>query len=306
MIKYILQRVLFMVPAALLVATLTFSMFHLVPGDPARLVAGDKASYEALQAVRRRYGFDKPIYVQYFKYINRLIQGDLGRSLFNRSPVGSLLLPKFFNTFKLVGLSMAVAISISMVLGPLAAYYYGSSFDRILMLFSMLGISTPVFVLGLGGLLLFSVKLDLLPVGGMGAWPSYILPTMSLGIYQSAHLIRMVRNCVADVMSSDYIRTAKAKGLSETMTLYKHGMKNAMLPIITIIGLQFGYLLAGAIVAETVFTWPGLGRLLMESIGRRDLPVTQGALMLGVIVFISINLIVDILYTAIDPTIKYD
>jgi len=304
-IGYIARRVLFMIPASLLVATLTFSMFHLVPGDPAVLAAGERASYKTVQAIRVRYGFDQPIYVQYFRYLKRLLQGDLGRSLFNRTPVSSLLLPKFFNTFKLVGVGMIVAVCISMVLGPLAAYSYGSLFDRVLVIFSLLGVSTPIFVLGLGALLLFAVRLNLFPVGGMGTWRSYILPTMILGVSQSAQLVRMIRNCVADILGNDYIRTSKAKGVSEMKTLYKHAMKNAMIPIITIIGLQFGYLLAGAIVAETVFTWPGLGRLLIESIGRRDLPVTQGALMLGVNMFIAISLVVDVLYTVLDPTIRY-
>lgn len=306
MLAYIARRILFMVPASLLVATLTFSMFHLVPGDPAVLAAGEEASYESVQAIRVKYGFDKPIYIQYARYLGRLLHGDLGKSLFNRTSVSSLLLPKFINTFKLVGLAMLVAMSIGLILGPLAAYNYGGVYDRILVIFSVLGISTPVFVLGLGALLVFALKLNWLPVGGMSSWQSYILPTMILGVSQSAGLVRMVRNCVADILGNDYVRTGRAKGISETKILYKHAMKNAMIPIITIIGLQFGYLLAGAIVAETVFTWPGLGRLLMESIGRRDLPVTQGALMLGVIVFIAISLTVDVLYTVLDPTIQYD
>jgi len=295
-----------MIPASLLVATLTFSMFYLVPGDPAVLAAGEEASYESVQAIRVKYGFDKPIYIQYVKYIGRLLHGDLGKSLFNRTPVISLLLPKFINTFKLVGLAMLVAMSIGLILGPLAAYNYGRLYDRILVIFSVLGISTPVFVLGLGVLLVFALKLNWLPVGGMSSWQSYILPTMTLGVTQSAGLVRMVRNCVADILGNDYVRTGRAKGISEAKILYKHAMKNAMIPIITILGLQLGYLLAGAIVAETVFTWPGLGRLLMESIGRRDLPVTQGALMLGVIVFIAISLTVDVLYAVLDPTIQYD
>lgn len=306
MLRLILGRILFMIPAVLIVATITFAMFHLVPGDPVIIMAGEQASPEAIAAIRVAYGFDQPIIVQYFKYLLKLIQGDLGQSIYNRIPVRDLIIPAFLNTLSLVGLSMLVGVMISLTVGPLAAMYYRSFLDKFLSVISLVGISTPIFILGIAALYFFSVKLHMFPVSGLRSWKGYVLPVMTLGIYQASHLTRMARSIVANALGQDYIQSARAKGISEFKVVYKHALKNAMLPLTTIIGLRLGYQLAGAIVAEVVFTWPGLGRLLIVSIGNRDLPVTQGSLILAVLVFVTINLVVDIAYSFLDPTIKYE
>ncbi len=295
-----------MVPAGLLLVTFLFGLFHFIPGDPALLLAGDNASAEVVEGIRRAYGFDQPLPVQYWTYMKKVLQGDLGVSNFSREPVTALILPRIFNTAQLAFWSMGFAMVVSLILGCCSAMFWNTWIDKLITGIALLGICTPVFVSGLFGIFLFSVKLGLLPTGGLDSWRSFVLPVVTLGAFQAAVLTRMVRASMVEALGQDYIETARAKGLAETAVVFKHALRNAMLPIVTLFGLGFGATLGGSVVTETIFTWPGLGRTMVESILSRDLPVTQGALLLFAFMFIGINLVVDLLYAAIDPRIRFD
>ena len=303
--RLILGRLLFMIPAGLLLVTFLFGLFHLIPGDPALLLAGDNASIEAIEGIREAYGFNEPIPVQYGRYMSKVLRGDLGVSNFSRDPVTTLIVPRFLNTVQLAFWSMALAMVVSLGLGCTSAMFWNTKIDKAVTVVSLLGICTPVFVSGLLALFLFSVKLGWVPTGGMASWRSYILPVVTLGAFQAAVLTRMVRSTMVEALGEDYIRTARAKGVTERAVVFKHALRNALIPIVTLFGLGFGATLGGSVVTETIFTWPGLGRAMVESILSRDLPVTQGALLLFAFAFITVNLIVDVLYAYIDPRIKY-
>lgn len=290
--------------AAVLVVSLSFAMFHLVPGDPAVLVAGENAPHDTVESVRRAYGFDQPPWVQFLRYAGQLAGGDLGVSIYTRRPVLWVIIPAFLNTIQLAGPAMLVALAASLLLGCLAAMRRNTAIDRLITGASLIGVCTPIFLLALFGMYIFSVRLRLLPMSGMASWQAYVLPVLTLGIYQAAFLTRMTATSMVDALHQDYVRTARAKGASEARVVCLHALPNALLPIITIAGLRFGYTLGGAAVTEVVFAWPGLGRVIVDSILTRDLPMTQGALLLFALAVIGVNLAVDLLYFTADPRLR--
>lgn len=306
MLRMIVYRLLLIIPVGLVLVSFLFALFHLIPGDPAQLMAGDNAPEELVQSIRRAYGFDQPIYIQYWSYLTRMLQGDLGVSTYSREPVLDIVWPRVVNTAQLAGLAMLLAIVISLVLGCISAMFWNHPVDKGVTMFSLVGICTPVFVSGLIAIYFFSVYLGWLPIGGKATWKHYILPVVTLGAYQAAIFTRMVRSCMVDALGRDFITTARAKGVAERMVVFKHALRNALLPIITLFGLGLGHTLGGSVVTETIFNWPGLGRLMVDSILTRDLPVTQGAILIFAAIFITVNLSVDILYTWADPRIRYD
>jgi len=303
--RLILGRLMFMGIGGLVIVSLAFALFHWVPGDPARLIAGDNAPLKVIEAIRESYGFNQPLTVQFYKYLSKLVHGDLGTSLFNKESVLRLIIPRFINTAKLAGLSTLFAIFISLILGCLSAIWFRSNLDKLVTVVSLLGICTPVFVSGLLALQVFSVHYNLLPVGYQGTWQSYILPIFSIGIYSTAFFTRMIRVCMVEALRDDWITTARAKGVGEFKVVFHHALRNALIPIVTVIGLRFGHILGGTVITEMIFTWPGLGRLMVNSILTRDLPVTQGSLLIFAITFIIINFVVDVSYIVINPRIKY-
>lgn len=306
MLRLIVGRLFFMVPAGFLLLTFLFGLFHIIPGDPAALLAGDNAPLEVIESIRKAYGFDQPTHVQYLKYMNKVLHGDFGVSNYSRDPVIATVIPRIINTFKLATLSMLFAMTMSLVFGCTSAMFWNRPQDKLVTVLSLVGICTPVFVTGLLGLYFFSVYLGWLPIGGMTSWKHFLLPVITMGTYQAAMFTRMVRACMVDALGKDFITTARAKGVSEYIIVFKHALRNALLPIVTLFGLGLGHTLGGSVVTETIFNWPGLGRLMVDSILTRDLPITQGALFFFAMIFIFVNLIVDILYAWVDPRIKYD
>ncbi len=281
-------------------------MVRLAPGDPAQLLAGEFATPETLADIRQRFGLDQPWHVQLGLYAANVVRGDLGQSVRTRKPVTYELRQYFPNTLRLTLGAMLVALLIGIPAGIIAATRPGTIFDLLAMLGALIGVSMPVFWFGLMAILIFSVQLGWFPVAGTGTLWHLVLPAITLGTGTAAILARMTRSAMLEVLSQDYIRTARAKGLAGRVVVFKHALRNALIPVVTITGLQFGGLLEGAVITETVFAWPGIGQLLVGSILARDYPVVQGAVLLIAMVFILINLIVDLLYGAIDPRIRYD
>lgn len=306
MTTYIARRLLTVIPTLLGVLLAVFLMVRLAPGDPAQLLAGEFATPETLADIRQRFGLDQPWHVQLGLYAANVVRGDLGQSVRTRKPVTYELRQYFPNTLRLTLGAMLVALLIGIPAGIIAATRPGTIFDLLAMLGALIGVSMPVFWFGLMAILIFSVQLGWFPVAGTGTLWHLVLPAITLGTGTAAILARMTRSAMLEVLSQDYIRTARAKGLAGRVVVFKHALRNALIPVVTITGLQFGGLLEGAVITETVFAWPGIGQLLVGSILARDYPVVQGAVLLIAIVFILINLIVDLLYGAIDPRIRYD
>lgn len=305
MYQYIARRLLLTVPVVLGVAVLVFSMIRLIPGDPARAIAGVQASPEFVQQVRVRYALDEPLPVQFGIFLRDLARGDLGTSTFTRRPVVADIAERFPRTMLLATTSMVIATILGVAAGVVSATKRNSWFDNVSMVIALLGVAAPVFWLGLMLQLLFAVQLRLLPATGLGSWRHLILPSVTLGMASAGLIARITRSSMLDVLKADYITTARAKGLAERFVVYKHALKNALIPVVTVMGLQFGILLGGAVLTETVFAWPGIGRLLVDSILRRDYPVVQATVMLMAFVFVVINLAVDIIYAFLDPRIHY-
>jgi len=306
MLTYLLRRILIAVPTLLGVVLLVFLMVRLAPGDPAILLAGEFATPETLEAIRTRYGLDRPLPEQFALYLGALLQGDLGESARSRRPVLEELKTYFPNTVVLATAAILVALATGIPLGILAALRQGSWLDLGVMVLALLGGSMPVFWFGLLAILIFSVELGWFPVAGKGTLAHLVLPAVTLGINATALLARMTRGTLVEVLSQDYIRTARAKGLAERVVIFKHALRNALIPVVTVAGLEFGSLLAGAVITETIFAWPGLGQLLVGSILSRDYPVVQGAVLLVAFTFTLVNLMVDLLYAWIDPRVRYD
>lgn len=304
MVRLIIGRLLFMAPAALLTVTFLFALFHLIPGDPAVMLAGDNAPRSVVESIRQAYGFDQPLHVQYWRYMAKIFQGDLGISNYTRDPVIDSVIPRLANTAQLAILSMLFAMTISLVFGCVSAMYWNRPLDKIVTILSLLGICTPVFVTGLLGIYFFSIHLGWLPISGMSSWRHFILPVITLGALQAAMLTRMVRSCMVDALGRDYITTARAKGVSEFLVVFKHALRNALLPVITVAGLQFGSLLSGAIIVEKVFARPGLGLTLLDAIGERNYPVVQGCVLVSAGIYVLVNLLVDLAYGLADPRIR--
>lgn len=307
--KYILKRLLLMIPILLGVTFIVFFIMNLTPGDPAAIILGDQASAEALAAKRIELGLDKPLLVRYFTYIWDMLHGDLGLSYKNQLSVWDQVIDKFPNTAILAVAGILVALVIGIPVGIISAKKQYTALDNTSMVLSLIGVSMPNFWLGLLLSLLFALKLGWLPSQGMGSGfvgllRSIILPALTLGTGSAATVVRMTRSSMLEVIRQDYISTARAKGISEKQVTRRHMLKNAMIPIVTAVGLQFGQLLGGAMLTETVFSWPGLGRLMVDSINSKDIPMVMGATIFLAIMFSVVNLLVDLVYAFIDPRIK--
>ncbi|ECK4504440.1 glutathione ABC transporter permease GsiC [Salmonella enterica] len=305
MLNYVLKRLLGLIPTLLIVAVLVFLFVHLLPGDPARLIAGPEADAQVIALVRQQLGLDQPLHVQFWRYITHVLQGDFGTSMVSRRPVSEEIASRFLPTLWLTITSMIWAVLFGMAIGIAAAVWRNRWPDRLGMTLAVTGISFPAFALGMLLMQIFSVDLGWLPTVGADSWQHYILPSLTLGAAVASVMARFTCSSFVDVLSEDYMRTARAKGVSETWVVLKHGLRNAMIPVVTMMGLQFGFLLGGSIVVEKVFNWPGLGRLLVDSVDMRDYPVIQAEVLLFSLEFILINLVVDVLYAAINPAIRY-
>ena len=305
MLNYVFKRLLGLMPTLLIVAVLVFLFVNLLPGDPARLIAGPEAEAEVIELVRKQLGLDQPLRVQFWHYMTNVLQGDFGTSMVSRRPVSEEIASRFMPSLWLTIASMAWAVLFGMTAGIIAAVWRNRWPDRLSMTLAVTGISFPAFALGMLLMQIFSVELGWLPTVGADTWLHYVLPSITLGAAVAAVLARFTRASFVDVLSEDYMRTARAKGVSETWVVLKHGLRNAMIPVVTMMGLQFGFLLGGSIVVEKVFNWPGLGRLLVDSVEMRDYPVIQAEVLLFSLEFILINLVVDVLYAAINPAIRY-
>jgi peptide/nickel transport system permease protein len=303
--QYIIRRLLLTIPVVIGVSIIVFSIIRLIPGDPARALAGVNATPEYIEQVRERYGLNDPIYVQYWNFVSGLVQGDLGSSTFSNRPVTTEIRERFPRTLVLASVSLVLATILGVSAGIVSATRRNSLFDNASMFVALVGVAAPVFWLALMLQLLFAVQLRVLPATGMGGVEHLILPSITLGMASAALMARITRSSVLDVLRQDYITTARAKGVAERMVIYKHALKNALIPVVTVLGLQFGILLGGAVLTETVFAWPGVGRLLVDAILRRDYPVVQGTVMLLAFLFVMINLVVDIIYAFLDPRIHY-
>jgi len=306
MVRYILKRLAMLVPVLFGVTVVSFSLLQIVPGDPAVLLAGEDANPDFIEAVRKEYGFDQPLYIQYFRFISHAVQGDFGISIRNREPVVNLLIQRFAFTVQLSFLSILVAAFIGLVAGVISATRQYSIFDNLSMVGALFGISMPIFWLGLLLMLVFSVYLGWFPAGGSGGLKHLVLPPLPLGAASAAVIARMTRASMLEVIRQDFIRTARANGLKEWVVIYKHALKNAMIPVITVFGLEFGYMLGGAVLTETVFSLPGVGRLMVEGIFQRDYAVVQGSMILVAGTFVLVNLATDIAYALFDPKIRYE
>jgi glutathione transport system permease protein len=306
MLKYAVKRLLGLVPTLLVVAVLVFLFVHLLPGDPARLAAGPEADAETVELVRRDLGLDRPMAEQFVSYFSRAVHGDFGRSIRTKRPVMDEIAERFMPTFWLTVWSMAWSVAFGLAVGVLSAVFRHRLPDRAGMALAVSGISLPSFALGMLLVEVFSVELGWLPTIGAGSWKHYVLPSITLGAGVAAVLARFTRASFADILHEDYIRTARAKGLGEASVVLKHGLRNALVPIVTMMGLQFGFLLGGSIVVEKVFNWPGMGRLLVDAVEMHDYPVIQAEVLLFSLEFILINLAVDVFYGVLNPLIRYE
>jgi len=304
MARHLLQRFLLTLPALWLVLTLVFLLIHIVPGDPVEQMLGDGAAPGQIVQLRHALGLDQPLYVQYGRYLERLAHGDLGQSLTFQAPVRRIIFERYPATLSLALLALLVCAAIAIPAGVLAAYRRGHPTDRAVGVFTLLGLAVPNFALGPVLILFFSIELGWLPVSGRGGPSYYILPAATLGAALAAILTRMVRGSMLEELSSDYVRTARAKGISTGAVLFRHAFRNALIPIITILGLQFGTLLAGTIVTETIFSWPGIGRLTVQAISARDYPLLQGCILVIAVSYVLVNLLTDVLYAVIDPRVR--
>ncbi|HAM58099.1 MAG TPA: hypothetical protein DCQ64_22890 [Candidatus Rokubacteria bacterium] len=304
MIPFALRRLLLAAPVFAGVSLAVFLMIHLIPGDPARLYAGLEASQEDVEGVRRALGLHEPLPIQYGRFLGRFVTGDLGRSLKTGRPVAEEIAARYSSTVLLASLAIASAVVLGSATGVVAAVWRRSAVDQAALLASLLGLSLPSFFLGLVLMLVFSVQLGRLPLAGNATWRHAVLPAVTLALPAAAVISRMVRGSLVEVLEQDYIRTARSKGLTEWVVVNSHAVRNALIPVVTVVGLQLGYLLGGAVVTETVFSWPGIGRLIVQSIAARDFPVVQAAVLLLAVTFVTINLVTDMLYAVLDPRIR--
>ena len=303
--RYLSRRFMVAVPTLLAVTVLIFVAMRVVPGDPAVLLAGDFATPETVQALRAKWGLDRPLAVQYAVFFRNLVRGDLGTSIVSDLPVRDEIVQRFRVTITLALCAIAVAVVIGLTAGitgatrPYTLWDYGS------MATALVGVSTPIFWSGMLLILVFAVRLGWLPSGGADAWQGYLLPAVSLGFFAAGVIARQTRSAMLDVLRQDYVRTARAKGVRESRVNAYHALRNALIPVVTIVGLEFGRMLGGAVLTETVFSLPGLGSFLIISIGKRDYPVVQGIVLWIALAFVFINVLVDVLYAVLDPRIRY-
>lgn len=326
MLTYIVRRLLLMIPMLFGAAVIIFGLLQIIPGDPASVFLGPEASQEMIDDMRESLGLDRPMIVQLGLYLGRLVRGDLGDSIFQKEPVLKLVLHRLPATLELTLIGLLISVTIGVPLGIVAAVRRGSIIDAGSMIFAQLGVSMPVFWLGILLMFWFAVRLGWLPsigrgeplIGAIGAAFSgqpqallgslshLILPAITLGLHGAAYSSRVTRSAMLDTLSQDYIRTAISKGLSHRIVTYRHALRNALLPVVSVIGLQFGMLLGGAVLTETIFAWPGMGRLAVGAIAQRDIPLIQGIVLVIALLFSLVNLGVDLLYTVIDPRVRYD
>lgn len=307
MSTYLLKRVVQAVPVIVGVSILIFLMVHLIPGDPVRIMLrGTRASPQQIENLRHELGLDQPLHLQYIHWGVRVLQGDWGRSIRSHRPVLTEIVDRLPNTMRLAGAGISLAIIVGMSMGVLAAIHYGSWLDSIFILLAQFGVSTPHFFSGILLIFIFAVQLHWFPsIGGEGKLTGLILPTITIGLDFSAVIARLTRSSMLSVLNEDYILVARAKGLAERIVIYRHALKNALIPVITIIGLQFGYLLGSAVVVETVFARRGIGSLAVKAVLGKDFPLIQGVVLFMAISYVVINIVVDLSYAYLDPRIKY-
>ncbi len=313
MLAYVIRRLLSTVVVMAIVAIFVFLLLHLSPGDPAAIIAGDNATSEQIDAIRKKLGLDDPLPVQFIRWVSHVVQGDLGISIFSNEPVLKLVGQRLEPTVSLAMTTLFVAVTLAVTFGVVAAWKAGTWIDRLLMVISVVGFSVPVFVVGYLLIYLFAIELRWLPVQGytpisegLGGWArNLVLPSVALGLAYVALIARITRASMLDVLSEDYIRTAKAKGVANNSMLLKHALKNAGVPIVTVIGIGVALLISGVVITETVFNIPGIGRLVVDAIAKRDYPIIQGVILIFSGVYVLVNLLVDLSYTLIDPRIRY-
>jgi peptide/nickel transport system permease protein len=313
LLGFIARRLLASIPVVLIVGVITFSIMHAAPGDPAVLMAGDEATPEDVDRIRKDLGLDKPVLVQFVRWTGRLLRGDLGTSIFSKHSIASLLTPRLQPSLGYASMAIIMTALIGVPLGVIAAWKAGTITDRAIMLFSVLGFAIPVFWLGLMAILLFAVQLGWFPAVGytpigdsfFGFLQSLTLPALANAIPFSALVARMTRSTMLEVLHEDYIRTARAKGLSEVVVHMRHALRNAAIPVVTVVGVIFGALIGGAVVTETVFAIPGIGRLIIDAVVRRDFPIVQAMLMVISVSYVLVNLATDVVYAYLDPRIRY-
>ena len=305
MAGYLARRVLLAIPSLLIVTVLIFLVLRAVPGDPATLLAGDFATPDVVAAIRAKWGLDRPLPAQYAVFLEHLLRGDLGRSIVSDAPVSEEIVQRFRVTLVLAAAALAVALAVGLAAGIAGARRPYTIWDTGSMVVAMLGVSTPVFWSGMLLILVFAVVLGWLPSEGIGSWKSYVLPAASLGFFTSGVIARQTRSAMLDVFRQDFVRTARSKGLAERAVINRHALPNALIPVATVVGLEFGRMLGGAILTETVFSLPGLGSFLIISIAKRDYPVVQGIVLWLALVFVVINMLVDFSYAALDPRLRH-
>jgi peptide/nickel transport system permease protein len=306
LLRYIGQRILYAIPALWLIVTMVFMLAHLVPGDPVAQMLGEGARVEDLQQLRHALGLDLPLLTQYGRYMGGVLHGNLGESFRFQQPVLKVVASHYPATLELAIVALLICAAIAIPAGVLAAHRRGERTDHAVGVLTLFGLSIPNFALGPILILVFSVILGWLPVSGRGGILHLVLPAFTLGAALAAILTRMVRTSVIEELSADYIRTARAKGLTESAVLFRHAFRNALIPILTILGLQFGTLLAGTIVTESIFAWPGIGRLAVQAIGARDYPLLQGCILLIAVSYVIVNLLTDFVYAAVDPRVRLE
>jgi len=305
-LSFLVRRILLTVPVLLGVATLVFSLIHLIPGDPVQSMLGEGASPESVNELRTRLGLDRPLYVQYLSFLKGVAHGNLGTSLRTSEPVTSAISDRMPATFELAAAAMLVAVVIAIPLGVLAAARVGTIVDHLATTLALIGISMPNFWLGPLLALVFAVELGWLPVSGRGTLAQLVLPAVTLGAPLAAVLARTTRASVIDELRELYVLAARARGVSRVRAVLKHAFRNSLIPIVTVLGLQLGAVLTGAVITETIFAWPGVGRLLIQSIGFRDYPLVQGCILLIALTYVSMNLLTDLAYGLLDPRIRYE
>lgn len=301
---YLLRRFVASIVTLLGVIFVLVTLFKFVPGDPARIIAGLQATPAQVEAIRKTMGLEEPIIVQFWQFLAKLVQGNMGVSARTGESVFVEIAQRLPYTVELAVLGTLFGAAVGIFLGVLAARHKGKIIDTIASMIGVMGISMPVYWLGILLILLFSVQLKMLPIGGAATLESLIMPTITLGVFSMAIVSRMTRSTMLDSLGQDYVRTARAKGVHESVVVYKHALRNAFIPVLTVIGLQFGTLLGGAVLTETVFAWPGLGRLLVDSINARDFPMVQGIVLTFAAMFIIVNIITDLMYSVVDPRVR--
>lgn len=303
--RVVARRLLLLIPVVLGVLTFVFFILHLIPGDPVEVMLGETATAADRAQLRQQLGLDRPLLQQYLAFLTRAARGDLGQSLHSHEQVSTLLLRALPATLELASGALLISLFLAIPLGVLAATHPSSPLDQGSMLAALVGVSIPNFWLGPMLILLFSVELGWLPVSGRGGLRHLILPALTLGMALSALLSRMTRSSLLETIRADYVTTARAKGLREGVVILRHALGNALIPIITVVGLQFGTLLSGSLITETIFAWPGIGQLTIQAIHTRDYPLVQGTVMVIALIYVTVNLLTDLLYAAVDPRIRY-